>query len=76
MSKTPMIKPIQVYMMPKSKTSQLDIEITKLDVLCTVVDTAVLQPAGRRPTKADVKVLHDAAQKVVTEYLKEVNKNG
>ena len=57
-----------------SKTS-LDVYIQRLDVLCSVY-TQVLQPAGRRPTKADLQVLHDAAQKVVNEYLKEVNKNG
>ena len=55
---------------------QLDIEITKLDVLCTVVDVTVLKPGSRRPTKADVQVLHDAAVKVVAAYIKEVNKNG
>jgi hypothetical protein len=58
-----------------SKTS-LDVYIQRLDVLCSVIDTQVLQLSSRRVSKHDLKVLHDAAQKVVTEYLKEVNKNG
>lgn len=53
-----------------SETS-LDIYVQRLDVLCSVVETA-LQPGGR-VTKNDLKMLHNAAQKVVDAYLKEKN---
>lgn len=55
---------------------QLDIYMQRLDVLCSVIDSQVLQPGSRRVAKHDIKLLRDAAQKVVVEYLKEVNKNG
>lgn len=55
-----------------SETS-LDVYVQRLDVLCSVVETA-LQPGGR-VTKNDLKMLHSAAQKVVTAYLEE-KKNG
>lgn len=55
--------------MPEPETS-LDVYMQRLDVLCEVVKGA-LEPGGRA-TKNDLRILYNAAQKVVDAYLQEM----
>lgn len=52
--------------------TSLDVYMQRLDVICSVVDTA-LQPGGRA-TKHDLRLLYDASQRVVNAYHDEVLK--
>jgi hypothetical protein len=54
--------------MPEPQTS-LDVYMQRLDVICEVMKFA-LQP-GQRASKHDLRVLYDAAQKVVDVYQQE-----